>query len=201
MKRQARVRFGSFCGVIALAMAIATNTPASASTTYYMDFQASPDLIIEGFIQTDGKLGTLSRADIVGMDFYDIVDSYSQPMTPVFYIYDTGNALSATSTGLFFDFVNDPPTTSGYFIAENQFSSVLFCASGCNPSEIVNGDLNFPSLPDGTPYRYYNVSVNEAGLVQIGATAPLPATLPLFAAGLAAMGLVVWRRRRKVLAA
>jgi hypothetical protein len=49
---------------------------------------------------------------------------------------------------------------------------------------------------------YYNDAPTQVGTLEVFATTtPLPAALPLFATGLGAMGLLGWRRKRKVQAA
>ena len=53
-----------------------------------------------------------------------------------------------------------------------------------------NFGLGGPSSVINLSFRIDTVSAN-------GAVVPLPATLPLFAAGLGAMGLLGWRRKRK----
>ena len=44
------------------------------------------------------------------------------------------------------------------------------------------------------------LSLSPANPIATLATTPLPATLPLFATGLAALGLLGWRRKRKAAA-
>jgi hypothetical protein len=51
-------------------------------------------------------------------------------------------------------------------------------------------------FPSGTTYASRNQSVTSAWTMETVET-PLPATLPLFATGLGALGLLGWRRKRK----
>jgi hypothetical protein len=49
-------------------------------------------------------------------------------------------------------------------------------------------------------YHFYSPQFTAGGTISL-ATTPLPATLPLFAGGLGAMGLFGWRKKRKSVAA
>jgi hypothetical protein len=68
-----------------------------------------------------------------------------------------------------------------------QFASLLF-DENLNDTFLITLALSDPSGFIG--------SVNEYVVVGSGAT-PLPATLPLFASGLGALGLIGWRKKRK----
>jgi hypothetical protein len=75
-----------------------------------------------------------------------------------------------------------------------------------NGISFIAGGVSFNVFQDG-PYIYLYTSNSTSNFVGFGAgpapvsTTPLPAALPLFAAGLGAMGLFGWRRKRKGAAA
>ena len=46
-----------------------------------------------------------------------------------------------------------------------------------------------------------NFTLNDDVFAAAGAETPLPGALPLFTSGLGALGLLVWRRKRKATAA
>jgi hypothetical protein len=73
-------------------------------------------------------------------------------------------------------------------------------------------DLELSFAPDGEPYAGWATSSFESdatldqgspeyGSFLVRSETPLPATLPLFATGLGALGLLGWRRKRKNAAA
>jgi hypothetical protein len=71
-------------------------------------------------------------------------------------------------------------------------------------SNNCNTDKSFTI--SGTPYKYYDVTSTNGDALLAGFDAnvsavPLPAALPLFASGLAGLGLLGWRRKRKAIAA
>ncbi|HUQ37159.1 MAG TPA: VPLPA-CTERM sorting domain-containing protein [Aestuariivirga sp.] len=81
-------------------------------------------------------------------------------------------------------------------VSEDPWITLL--GDHCNPdcSGILWGESNY--------YHPAHVSLkNSSGGVRVYVTSevPLPASLPLFAAGLSAMGFMGWRRKQKALAA
>jgi hypothetical protein len=65
---------------------------------------------------------------------------------------------------------------------------------------VVKGELVLRFQALGCHHRYflYKVLLFLTCELQALITTPLPAALPLFAAGLGAMGLFGWRRKRKL---
>jgi PEP-CTERM motif len=68
-------------------------------------------------------------------------------------------------------------------------------------------DLEGPFIPSDLILGFQFDSSGDIGVVDIASNngpllgTPVPATLPLFATGLGAMGLLGWRRKRKAQAA
>ncbi len=119
----------------------------------------------------------------------------SSPQTPVTIqsassIYDAGTTFSLLSPGELF-VSGDYPDTATY--------DILATISSVSPITGIFLDVfNNPNLPNDGPGRYVNgnLVVSEFALDAQSAT-PLPAALPLFAAGLVAMGMLGWRRKRE----
>jgi hypothetical protein len=77
--------------------------------------------------------------------------------------------------------------------------NTLFFFSSSFPSALQSVDLTTGNrVPIGLDHPIQDMAVEAAGVVT---SVPDPATLPLFATGLAALGLLHWRRKRKALAA
>lgn len=147
---------------------------------------------VAGFIQTDGATGVLATADITDWNLVIATDathtfnllgplSGNNSQAGVF-----GTALSATASGLFFDFSADP---SNYLIIQNPalLSGTNFiCLNGCAASVAIGvGDFRAFSTLTG---------VQEIGTAS---TTPLPAALPLFVSGAGLIGFAARRRKSK----
>jgi hypothetical protein len=117
--------------------------------------------------------------------------------------FSTATALAATASNgdsLQLDFASALPSsgggtvdvTGGYVNSEAEF--------------VADAD----SLPYPFPYNYFycefvagcgNEYIADAGSVSAPGATPLPASVPLFATGLGAFGLLGWRKKRKNAAA
>lgn len=87
---------------------------------------------------------------------------------------------------------------SGVFInAQVQATHGAISASLVGPfSYDLNGDDYFDGFFQlGAPSTYGRLTIKNLS-VDLAATTPLPTALPLFAAGLGALGLMAWRRKR-----
>ncbi len=170
-----------FLGVIAFMAGLST-LPAAATT--YNISESAFSLSVLGTITTDGDTGVLSAADITSWSL-----TVSGDGTPITLnnadstLTLVGNDLSATATTLSFNFAG--------------LGTLSFNSPTCYPCANVTYLTGLFEL--GASHSEDNVvfwPVPEFGDVVIGTT-PLPAALPLFAGGLAAMGLLGWRRKRK----
>jgi hypothetical protein len=187
--------FSSLVGAILISSAGLTN-PLSAATVVYTVSDVLGPVTLGGTITTDGTIGSLSVPHIIDFDVTFTTANGSSQLTKSTVLAANfviaGTALTATSSGLFFDF-----SGSGRF---NIFSSTahsqwLMCASDpffCTPinnwfvngggkSNVINGETADVEIAIGPP--------------EPTATTPLPAALPLFAGGLGALGLLGWRRK------
>jgi hypothetical protein len=84
-------------------------------------------------------------------------------------------------------------------IVVNQFGlAVVGAQCISNSSGCVTGwDQVNTSLPDNGMEIFPSDQEFDFAVFSAGAATPLPAALPLFATGLGAMGLLVWRKKRK----
>jgi hypothetical protein len=101
--------------------------------------------------------------------------------------YDNG--LSATASGLFFDF-----TSGGTFrIATTSSPFSAFCLNGTGDYCFSPASTLVEVIQNGTI-----LNQTESGVVEIAevGTTPLPAAFPLLATGLGALALLGWRRKR-----
>jgi len=156
---------------------------------------------VQGNITTDGTIGVIGPGNIAGWNL-NLIDQLNAAndfdLTPAnsTLVEDTGSALSATATGLSFNFsgsgefliqANSPGAFSGfhYFC----FSTGVFaCAAG----ETISPNYIFV---DGAIATGAAAPVGTQPLDQPPSSVPEPAALSLLGLGLAGVGLV--RRREK----
>ena len=158
-----------------------------------------------GTITTDGTIGTLHAGNLVGwnLDLVDVTNpQYSTTLTTVnsLIAVDSGDALSATSAGLFYNFAitggfafqaKSPGQFSGYHywcLSENYYA----CASGNTiaPGNVYGGspgdDLVIAVV--GTQGQVGNAPLDSPSPV------PEPAMSTLFAFGIVGVALAGRRR-------
>jgi len=161
---------------------------AFANTIYNVDIVSNTTLSSAiGTITTDSTLGVLHTGNIVGFD----LQLQSQGAT--FALNEStgvqtiiGDDLTATATGLFFDFNS---LTGGHllFVANASISFLCFNDAGepfCNLGSVTMGVEN----------RGANFSIGTNQIASVAAT-PIPATLPLLASAIGGLSLLGWRRR------
>jgi hypothetical protein len=186
--------------------------PAYA-TTYSLNF---PSLSVTGTITTDGHTGALSAADITAWHFNQTLDTGHFPggmdsTAPGASLTLTGSALTATATGLFFNFADTNPaflnfTSDGWPgpLINDHGLSLEFCGANTpcvNQNSATDNSFIMLVLIAGGCCAT-SEGLPESGIFQIATTSdiaatPLPAALPLFASGLGALGFFARRRKRR----
>jgi len=173
-------------------------SPAANATTYYtntVDFSlsnGSASVLVTGDIVTTCEFCALTTSVISSFSFTvtgslnDIISDPTHAPTG-----SSGPNVAGTSPLSVSNYqVDYDPSASGmaqfmeYTPTDIVTDQIVFCAPPyCGRSEI---DVQVGMLPGGD---------------DIGFPTPIPATLPLFGAGLALIGLMGWRRTRKNAAA
>jgi hypothetical protein len=174
-------------------------SPAAATTYNINDGTAS--LGVTGTITTDGTIGVLSAANIAdwnlllnnGSSTADLTGPLSGNNSSIF--VSIGNDLSASATGLFFDF--------GDTSAPGIFSLRLPNGSASLASISFLNQFVEPASPEIVLFISPSPSnlIGEQGLVQIGdvvtSPVPEPSTWAMLLLGFAGIGFMAYRRKSK----
>jgi hypothetical protein len=189
-----------------LAAALAVSAPSLANTIYNVDVMAGTETIM-GTITTDGHTGILAIGNLAcATCSYDLTATISGVVgsfefTPAnSAVTLTGSALTATATALTFDFTSGGqleyrnPTTSG----PPGTNGICFTTPGVSPTLCPTGAILVKLGTNSTSTSETSNSFLIGTATPV--TTPLPAALPLFAGGLGVLGLLGWRRKRKVAA-
>jgi hypothetical protein len=192
MSIKCRVALG---GAIVGALLLAA-VPASAAL-YTYDFDSTDGYGLDGTITTSNTLQAIPGAgNALGYEIQSITGALTGPGAPA---PDTINSLIPNP-----GFPNSSYSGSGYFIYDNAlfFPTQPYLD---NPGVLFSTNLA-PGIEwnlysqSATLYTLYNdTGFNTSGTMRLydQVATPLPAALPMFAAGLGVMGLLGRRRKRK----
>jgi hypothetical protein len=204
-------RFSMKSKLLGLIVTVVMTVPASAaSITYSLNIQESI-FSITGTITTDGTIGALQDSNVIAYDLAvtgipDVVCLSACTADPSGTTANISGGSAATGPGLI------ATTNELNFDFADEYSNFIVLGNNNYPSDFVeffdhviaSGDEGNGGIGiGGLQFVFYpnlgNLVENPDGTYVIGSvtTTPLPAALPLFAAGLGIIGLFGWRRRRR----
>ena len=172
-------------------------SPANA-LTYDLVNDSSGNYEVTGFIETDGNFGVLTNGDLINWGLNVSVGTSNTVMNgPQGNTSDEailGNDLTATSSGLFFNFA-DPNAGLLEFLGFYGFVCFQNQDACLGSHAYAESTLLLDVFGDPTDALG---PISESGTVEFAiAQTPLPATLPLFAGGLGFVGYLTGRKKRK----
>jgi hypothetical protein len=178
------IRYGWFA-VLAVIVGFASQA-ASATTIYNVDL-ASGGYSAKGTITTDSSTGVLGLSNILdwqihldrGVRSFDLDTSNAVKL-------QNGGALTATATGLFFDFSS--PNSDWFFLGE--MSNFLCFSDGAGT---CGNQASLVSIQVSSATTSFSLGGGVQQIAAVAAT-PLPATLPLLVSALGGLGFFGWRR-------
>lgn len=166
-------------------------TVLKADNIEYAVDQSLPSGSITGTITTDGTLGTLAAANIVGWNLTSMVGASSQVLTPLdSQVSGTGNDLTATPTALTLDFSN---LNYGY-LSFNAISPDLGYAVWV--AGYVSGSYGYvaANVTDNVGLETYQYESGSQGIATVTDT-PEPGTSSLMLIGLGFLGMLLLMRK------
>jgi len=187
--------------MLAAAALLIASPPAKAAEVFLFSFVSGPGAFAVGAFTTGAASPTDPGYDLVTSLLFEILSGTTESPEGSTSIFLTNLAASDFSPGAAFD-----PTTDAFLNhAEgktfddiggfNLSDSVSIDASSfMQGSQELEGDVTGNGFSINGPLMITPVGGNVG---TPPAATPLPATLPLFATGLGALGLLGWRRKRK----
>jgi hypothetical protein len=179
-----------------LFVALAAPAALRADQQYNVNMTVGSDTVT-GTIDTDGNLGTLNTVDINSFQFGvsnagssgESAGSTAKESGSVADIDLTGDGVTATSAGLFFNFNTTDPSSLQFLNAQDNFLLCLFTDEGCDPP----GSGEVLTLGSDT-FSLTNLSGNQMFASSATATAPEPGTLGFMLIGM--VGVIFVLRKR-----
>jgi hypothetical protein len=162
---------------------------AADATVYTIEGQDVPPGMISGTITTDGVLGVLTAADIISTDL--TVKDGSNTVALDGSLLFNGTSLTATSTGLFFDY---SPSASNYLVVFDSSQTSAYCIATGSPTCLGTANNEVIEVA-GLAYQ----GPVESSEVQIAATSgvPEPSTWAMMLLGFAGLSFAGHRRSQR----
>jgi PEP-CTERM motif len=181
--------------VLVCAALTAVFSTCASATIYNVDLSQGSSSVV-GQITTDGQVGTLGAVDIVDFNLVMSIGSASTTLTPnTSFVGVAGSNLTATSSGLFYNFSSVDSTAYFYVSNGNQFTCFndlgLACLGGYASAIVLYTDANDSVSVSG---------ISESGNFEFGVVAgvPEPSTWAMMLLGFAGIGFVTYRRKSKL---
>ena len=170
--------------IVFAAFATLSASAASANTIYTIHDSDLP-LLVDGSISTDGKIGALASADIIGWDL-SISGVGATPVTltetnSILTLDGSSGDLTATPSALLWDFNSDGMLQ--FLLQQGTFSAFV----SYNDLFVIGEKFFLGCCVDPGGIQRFNIEPI--------ATTPVPPTLPLFATGLGLIAVLGWSRR------
>ena len=184
-----------------LLTALALPSLANASPITYSVDNVFSNFSVVGSITTDGQTGVLQTSDITGYTL-TLTDSFkTQTITPDASTSVTidGSGVTATSTGLFYDYMSGETNSSYdflyFFSSDSGFTDLCYQSSGCDTfgPNANHESLFFSGLQSGGSRTQVEQGNVEIGSVAVAAT-PEPEGLVLLGTGSLALFGALRRR-------
>jgi PEP-CTERM motif len=176
------------------ALAALFSTSASAAPIVYSVDLISGTNSVVGQITTDGHTGTpLGQGDIAGINLVISNSAGSTTLTGTAGVNVSGSDLTATSSGLFYNF-SSSDSASFFFIS--NFGGGLLCFN--NSAFLCNGGSHSAvDVSIGATASFIPESGNfEIGVAAVAAV-PEPSTWAMMILGFAGLGFMAYRRKSK----
>jgi PEP-CTERM motif len=185
--------------------------PAQAAT---ISISAGTTSSVAGAVMFQNFDGTsnASIGTVTGGTINEFLSTNPIPSDPTnqYIVADPTVTVTLTSPASYVGFLvgtaDDPNTVTvldgGVILAQFSMTSLLPSLTGgflnitAGPGEVITQIIE-TNHPPGQPDHCCFETDNYAAILATPSTVPLPASLPLFATGLGAMGLLGWRRKRK----
>src|SRR5262245_49252826 len=164
----------------ALAVAIYAVTPSKADIVYNVNLAFAPQGSAIGTITTDGHLGALSTADLIGWNLTlndGTLTDHLQGPAPNRTVQVRGSTLTATATGLFF-LAGDLSSPGDVVFADQTTGLAFLCFQDAAPGGVCGGPPSFRSLQIIPDPAVFFIERSD----QIGVAADVPG--PIAGAGL-----------------